>query len=176
MVKVNNYSFLKYLNFYDLVNKYNFKSIYLLPQVNKINLKIAIEQSIALKLQYKAFLFYYLYNFCCSKVILNFFIELKKKLKTVSLKSKIMVDISYKKIIDFLILLNFFINNKSINSHYIESKDNSNLTSGKPQYKSLYLIFSVPAIYFFNKINKKNMQINFNDLVINYKFLVKKLL
>lgn len=51
MIKTNNYSFLKYLNYYDLINKYNLKSVYLVPKINKVNLKVSIEQNLALKLK-----------------------------------------------------------------------------------------------------------------------------
>jgi hypothetical protein len=176
MIKTNNYSFLKYLNSYDLINKYNFKSIYLIPQVNKINLKITVEQNLTIKLkaQYKAFLFYYLYNFCCSKVILKFFTSLKKRIKTMTLKSKIIVDISYKKVFDFLISLIFLLNNKSLESTCTPALVTSNLISGKPQYKYLHLIFSAPVSIFFSKTNQNHPQINFNDLTVFFNFSLKK--
>lgn len=176
MIKINNYSFLKYLSYYDLVYKYNLKSIYLVPQINKISLKIAIEQNSAvnLKTQYKAFLFYYLSNFCCSKIILNFFTSLKKKLKTMSLKSRVIIDISYKKIFDFLISVIFFLNNKQLESKCTQTFSSLNYSSGKPQHQCLYLIFSTPASVFFNKTNKTNQQINFNDLTVFFNFTLKK--
>ena len=176
MIKTNNYSFLKYLSYYDLINKYSLKSIYLVPQINKINLKIAIEQNFAVKLksQYKAFLFYYLYNFCYSKIILNFFTSLKKRIKTMVLKSKIIIDISHKKIFDFLISLTFLLNNKSLESVCAQAPTTSNLTSGKPQHQHLYLIFSTPVSIFSSKTNQNNQQINFNDLTVFFNFSLKK--
>ena len=176
MIKTNNYSFLKYLSYYDLINKYSLKSIYLVPQINKINLKIAIEQNFAVKLksQYKAFLFYYLYNFCCSKIILNFFTSLKKRIKTMILKSKIILDISHKKIFDFLISLIFLLNNKSLESVCAQAPITSNLISGKPQHQHLYLIFSTPVSIFFSKTNQNHQQINFNDLTVFFNFSLKK--
>jgi hypothetical protein len=176
MIKTNNYSFLKYLSYYDLINKYSLKSIYLVPQINKINLKISIEQNFAVKLksQYKAFLFYYLYNFCCSKIILNFFTSLKKRIKTMILKSKIILDISHKKIFDFLISLIFLLNNKSLESVCAQAPITSNLISGKPQHQHLYLIFSTPVSIFFSKTNQNHQQINFNDLTVFFNFSLKK--
>jgi hypothetical protein len=176
MIKTNNYSFLKYLSYYDLINKYSLKSIYLVPQINKINLKISIEQNFAVKLksQYKAFLFYYLYNFCFSKIILNFFTSLKKRIKTMILKSKIILDISHKKIFDFLISLIFLLNNKSLESVCAQAPITSNLISGKPQHQHLYLIFSTPVSIFFSKTNQNHQQINFNDLTVFFNFSLKK--
>jgi len=176
MIKTNNYSFLKYLNYYDLIHKYSLKSIYLVPQINKINLKIAIEQNFAVKLkaQYKAFLFYYLYNFCCSKIILNFFTSLKKRIKTMTLKSKVIIDISHKKIFDFLISLIFLLNNKSIESTCAPALISSNLVSGKPQYQHLHLIFSTPVSIFSSKTNQNHQQVNFNDLTVFFNFSLKK--
>ena len=176
MIKTNNYGFLKYLSYYDLINKYSLKSIYLVPQINKINLKIAIEQNFAVKLkaQYKAFLFYYLYNFCCSKIILNFFTSLKKRIKTMTLKSKIIVDISHKKIFDFLISLVFLLNNKSLESTCAQATVTSNVTSAKPQYEHLHLIFSTPASMFSSKTNQNHQQITFNDLTVFFNFSLKR--
>ena len=175
MIKTNNYSFLKYLNYYDSINKYSLKSIYLVPQINKINLKIAIEQNFAVKLkaQYKAFLFYYLYNFCCSKIILNFFTSLKKKVKTMTLKSKIILDISHKKIFDFLISLTFLLNNKVLESSSTPVSCISNATSGKPQYEHLHLLFSIPLSIFSSKTNQNRQEINFNDLTLFFNFSLK---
>ncbi len=176
MIKTNDYSFLKYLSCYDLINKYNLKSIHLVPQINKVNLKIAIEQSVAVKLksQYKAFLFYYLYNFCSSKIILNFFTSLKKRIKTMTLKSKVVIDISQKKVFDFLISLIFLLNNKSLESVCAQKMISSNAKSGKPQYEHLYLIFSAPLSTFFSKTNQNQQQINFNDLTVSFDFSLKK--
>ena len=176
MIKTNNYSFLKHLSHCDLINKYNLKSVYLVPQINKINLKIAVEQNFAVKLkaQYKAFLFYYLYNFCCSKIILNFFTSLKKRVKTMTLKSKIIIDISHKKLFDFLISLIFLLNNKPLESNYTTSFATFNLISGKPQYQHLHLIFSTPASVFSSKTNQNYQQINFNDLTVFFNFSLKK--
>lgn len=176
MIKTNNYSFLKYLNSYDLINKHNLKSVYLVPQINKINLKIAVEQNFAVKLkaQYKAFLFYYLYNFCCSKVILKFFTSLKKRVKIMTLKSKIIVDISHKKVFDFLISLIFLLNNKSFDSICAPALVTSNRRSGKPQHQHLHLIFSTPVSIFFSKTNQNHEQTNFNDLTVFFNFSLKK--
>jgi hypothetical protein len=176
MIKINNYSFLKYLSSYDLINKYSLKSIYLVPQINRINLKIAVEQNFAIKLkaQYKAFLFYYLYNFCCSKIILNYFTSLKKRIKTMTLKSKIIIDISHKKTFDFLISLLFLLNNKSLESVCAPALVTSNLISGKPQHQHLHLIFSTPISVFSNKTNQNSHQINFNDLTVFFNFSLQK--
>lgn len=175
MIKTNNYSFLKYLNYYDLINKYSLKSIYLVPQLNKITLKIAIEQNFAVKLkaQYKAFLFYYLHNFCCSKIILNFFTSLKKRVKTMTLKSKIIIDISHKNIFDFLISLMFVLNNKSLEATCAPALCSSTAMSGKPQYEYLHLLFSTPASAFSSKTNQNHQQINFNDLTVFFNFSLK---
>lgn len=175
MIKTNNYSFLKYLSYYDLIQKYSLKSIYLVPQVNKITLKIAVEQSFAVKLkaQYKIFLFYYLQTFCCSKIILNFFTNLKKRLKTMVLKTKIIIDISQTKIMDFLISLIFFLNNKVLDTKYLPALSRSNTVSGKPQYEHLHLIFLASASLFSSKTNQKQQQINFNDLTVLFKFSLK---
>jgi|TARA_Y100000782_G_scaffold115222_1_gene155690 hypothetical protein len=175
MIKKNNYSFLKYLNYYDSINKYSLKSIHLVPQINKINLKISIEQNVAVKLkaQYKAFLFYYLHNFCCSKIVLNFFTSLKKKVKTMTLKSKVIIDISHKKIFDFLISLTFLLNNKLLKSSYTPALFVSNATSGKPQYEYLHLLFSSPLDIFSSKTNQSQQQISFNDLTVDFNFSLK---
>lgn len=175
MIKTNNYSFLKYLNYYDSINKYSLKSIYLVPQINKVNLKIAIEQNSAIKLkaQYKAFLFYYLQNFCCSKIILNFFVSLKKKIKTMTLKSKIILDVSHKKIFDLLISLVFILNNKAFDSSFISSLPIFNATSGKPQCEQLHFLFSTPLAIFFPKTNQNRQEINFNDFILFFNFSVK---
>ena len=172
MIKTNNYSFLKYLNYYDLASKYNLRSIYLVPQISKISLKIITEQSFTTKLkaQYKAFLFYYLYNFCCSKVVLNFFTNLKKKLKTTTLKSKVIVDISNKKHFDFLISLVFFLNNKILEPIFSPALCNFNLASGKPHYQYLYFNFSTFGSNFFKS---SSQNINFNELAISFDFTVK---
>lgn len=175
MIKANNYSFLKYLNYYDLANKYNLKSIYLVPQISKISLKIITEQSFTtkLKLQYKAFLFYYLYNFCCSKVILNFFTSLKKKLKTTTLKSKVLIDISNKTQLDFLISLVFFLNNKVLEPIFSPSLCNFNLASGKPHYQYLYFTFSTFGSNFFRNSNQNTQSVNFNELSVCFDFTIK---
>jgi len=176
MIKTNDYSFLKYLSYYDLIHKYNLKSIYLIPQINQINLKISIDQSSALKLkfQYKAFLFYYLYNFCSSKIFLKFYTSLKKRIKTMTLKSKVILNISYKRVFDFLMSLTFLFSNKSFESKCGQNLITSNNVSGKPQYQHLYLVFSSPISIFFKKTNQSNQQINFNDLTVSFDFSLKK--
>jgi hypothetical protein len=176
MIKTNDYSFLKYLSNYDLIHKYNLKSIYLVPQINKINLKISIEQSSALKLkaQYKAFLFFYLYNFCSSKIFLKFYTSLKKRIKTMTLKSKVILHISSKKKFDFLLSLIFLLNNKSVESNCAHNLLTSNAISGKLQYQHLYLIFSTPVSTFFNKSYQNNQQLNFQDLTVFFDFSLKK--
>jgi hypothetical protein len=177
MIKTNNYSFLKYLSYYDLINKYSLKSIYLVPQLDKITLKIAIEQNFAVKLkaQYKAFLFYYLHNFCCSKIILNFFTSLKKRVKTMTLKSKITIDISHKKIFEFLISLMFLLNNKSLDITCAPALRSFNAISGKPQYEHLHLLFATPASIFSSKSNQNHQQINFTDLTVFFNFSLKNI-
>ena len=175
MVKINNYSFLKYLNYYDLINKYSLKSVFLVPRINKINLNISIEQKTVVKLksEYKAFLFYYLHNFCCSKIILNFFTSLKKKLKVMTLSSKVIIDISHKKIFDFIIFLIFLLNNKPLKSKYSQSLVSSGLVSGKPQHQYLYLVFSIPTSIFSSEIEKNKQSINFSNLTMFLNFSLK---
>jgi len=175
MIKTSNYSFLKYLNYYDSINKYNLKSIYLVPKINKIHLKIAIEQNFAVKLkaQYKAFLFYYLHNFCCSKIILNFFTSLEKKVKTMTLKSRIILDIPHKKKFNFLISLIFLLHNKVLESSSTPISQSSNVNSGKPQYEHLHLLFSSPLSIFSSKTNQNRQEITFNDLTLFFKFSLK---
>lgn len=175
MFKTNNYSFLKYLNYYDSINKYSLKSIYLAPKINKINLKIVIEQNFVVKLkaQYKAFLFYYLHNFCCSKIILNFFTSLKKKVKTMTLKSKIIIDVSHNFFFNFLIYLTFLLNNKHLESTFTSTLSSSNTLSGKPQYENLHLLFSAPLDIFFSKTNQNRQELNFNDLTLFFNFSLK---
>jgi hypothetical protein len=90
------------------------------------------------------------------------------------LKSKIILDISHKKIFDFLISLIFLLNNKSLESVCAQAPITSNLISGKPQHQHLYLIFSTPVSIFFSKTNQNHQQINFNDLTVFFNFSLKK--
>ena len=173
MIKTNNYSFLKYLNHYDLANKYNLKSIYLVPQISKISLKVISEESSTLKFKekYNALLFYYLYNFQCSKVVIN----LLKKLKKLTGKVIVSVDVSNKKQFDFLISLVFFLNNKVLKPTFSSALCNFNLASGKPHYQYLYFTFSTFVSNFIrtskSKISLDN--IYFYELPISFDFAVK---
>ena len=91
-----------------------------------------------------------------------------------TLKSKIIVDISHKKIFDFLISLVFLLNNKSLESTCAQATVTSNVTSGKPQYEHLHLIFSTPASMFSSKTNQNHQQITFNDLTVFFNFSLKR--
>jgi hypothetical protein len=91
-----------------------------------------------------------------------------------TLKSKIIIDISHKKIFDFLISLIFVLNNKSFKPTCSLASRISNITSGKPQYEHLHLIFSTPVSVFSNKTNQSQQQINFNDLTVFFDFSLKK--
>lgn len=91
-----------------------------------------------------------------------------------TLKSKVIIDISHKKIFDFLISLIFLLNNKSIESTCAPALISSNLVSGKPQYQHLHLIFSTPVSIFSSKTNQNHQQVNFNDLTVFFNFSLKK--
>lgn len=110
MVKIINYNFLKYFQSLDLMYKYSIKSVFRLPTIKKINLKIFSIQNTSGKIQfhYKAFLFFYLVNFCFSKICLKFFIKSQKRLKTISLQSNISLNISPKYLFDFLLYFSCF--------------------------------------------------------------------
>ena len=56
-----------------------------------------------------------------------------------TLKSKVILNISYKKVFDFLMSLTFLFNNKPFESKYGQNLITSNNVSGKPQYQYLYL-------------------------------------
>ena len=177
MVKKVNYSFLKYLNCYDLISKYNLKSIYLVPQVNKIGLKIVLDQSLSVKLKshYKVFLFYYLYNFCYSKITLSFFTHLKKRSTTV-LESKFFIDISYKVFFDFLISLVFLLNNKTVPLSYSTTSSSFNFISGKPYSQYSCLSFPVFTSLFFGKVNQNQQETDFNGLTVYFNFSANNLM
>lgn len=91
-----------------------------------------------------------------------------------TLKSKVILNISYKKVFDFLMSLTFLFCNKSFESKCGQNLITSNNVSGKPQYQHLYLVFSSPISIFFKKTNQSNQQINFNDLTVYFDFSLKK--
>ena len=91
-----------------------------------------------------------------------------------TLKSKIIIDISHKKIFDFLISLIFLLNNKSLKPTCTPVLRTSNITSGKPQYEHLHLIFFAPVSIFSGKTNQNQQQVNFNDLTVFFDFSLKK--
>ena len=90
-----------------------------------------------------------------------------------TLKSKITIDISHKKIFDFLISLMFLLNNKPLDITCTPALRSSNAISGKPQYEHLHLLFSTPASLFSSKTNQNHQQINFNDLTVFFNFSLK---
>lgn len=180
MVKTINYSFLKYFRSFDLLYKYRVKSVFTLPVIKKINLKIFSVQNSSGKLQfhYKAFLFFYLANFCFSKICLKFFIKSQKRLKTISLKSNISLNISPKYFFDFLILFSFYIPNKLSNIKFGQFFSTINtMLSGKPSAINHYLSFSSPGSSFLSTFTKKKLQqLNFNNLTISFQFVIPKFL
>lgn len=91
-----------------------------------------------------------------------------------TLKSKVILNISYKRVFDFLMSLTFLFNTKSFESKCGQNLITSNNVSGKPQHQHLYLVFSSPISSFFKKTNQTNQQINFNDLTVSFDFSLKK--
>jgi hypothetical protein len=178
MVKIINYSFLKYFQSFDLLYKYRVNSIFVVPVIKKINLKIFSIQNSSGKIQfhYKAFLFFYLANFCFSKICLKFFIKSQKRLKTISLKSNISLNISPKYFFDFLILFSFFLPTKLNNfkfGQFISSRNT--FFSGKPSNEKNYLSFSSAGSSFLSTFTKKKLQqLNFNNLTLSFQFLIPK--
>jgi hypothetical protein len=176
MQKTLNFNFLKYLNYCDLINKYNFKSIYNIPRCENITLKVFIKQLLLTKfaeLQLISFLFLYLSGFKNAYLGLKFIKALSKS-KSIQYTSQIFFSVGKKKLLEYFFNI-FLVLNKNIQTFSSYSDKNIySKSNGKVLYQNLHLITFFKASSFIEKKDQISSNLNFNNLKIFGLFKIKK--
>ncbi len=153
------YNLIKYLNQCDLINKYNFKSLYTIPFCKNIVIELKIKTFIKQLIeQSQSFLCCYILFFQKPKILCHF--NKKKTEKIQQAKLKIFVTIQKKKVIEFL--QSFFLRDW-------RSQSTSNffkIFCNKDQTTTVE-IFTLSSIFFIDT-NIKNS--NFNKIKFKFFF------
>jgi hypothetical protein len=167
MNKQINYNTFTLLNNYDLLNKFNFKSIYEFPAHKTAEFKTFLKDGSLAKvtqLQVESFFFFYLLGLNNIHLDLNYVASSTGRSRSVLVESNIKSKILKQGLSDFL--FNFYlIINKSSRSFVVS--ENSLITSeksGKPVNKKFNVISYLPANLLVEK--REQVLINFNDLKI----------
>lgn len=166
MLKPFNYTNSKILNNYDLINKFNFKSIYELPHYTKIESKIFIKNSSLIKvtdLQMQSIYYYYLLGLI--NVYLKFnYVALNSvaRLRSVSIESEIKSKISRHLLFDFL--FNYYLILNKISRSFILLQDFSYISKKSGKLNLFNLMFYIPANTLIEK--REQLVISFDDLKI----------
>lgn len=168
MFKSLNYRTNKALNNYDLINKFNFKSIYELPNYNTIEIKNFIKNSSLVKvteLQMQSLFFYYLLGMFCVSLQFNYVaLNSAARLRSVSIESKIKTKVLKYLILDFL--FNYYLILNKLPRSFVLFQDFYSISnfSGKPKSKYFNLISYLPANTLIE--NREQVLIKFDDLKI----------
>lgn len=149
MTRYQNFQFLHYLNYIDLLNKFTSNNYYLIPSITKISLKIFLKgllNSNFINLYLKNFLLLYL--FCSNNIFTKVkFIKNKNKNKLKTFKINIILYYSFmKKKIYFSIFNFFFLFKKFIRPFFFSKYPlNYSFYSGKLLYFLIKIIIFVPS-------------------------------
>lgn len=166
MHKQINYNFSIKLNNYDLINKFNIKSIYELPVYTKIELKTFIKENSIEKttrLQLESFFLFYILGL--NKIYLKFnyitqsAIYLRSTLIESELKSVVLKQLVFDFLFNFYLLLNKFFRSCILSKGPLNFSKN-----GKPKNKNFNLISYLPGDLLLEK--REQTLINFNDLKV----------
>ena len=167
MVKPINYNTFKLLNNYDLLNKFNFKSVYEFPIYDKIELKTFIKDSSLGKitqLQIESFFFYYILGLTNTFLKFKYIAQSAGYLRSVLIESEMKSIVLKHLILDFLFNFYLILNKTSRSCTTSESFLIFSKTSGKPLYKKFNLISYFSGDLLVEKREQK--LINFNDLKV----------
>lgn len=168
MFKQINYNSCKYLNNYDLINKFNFKSIYEIPSYNKIEIKNFAKDSSLSKiteLQTKSIFLYYLLGLLHISLKFNFVaLSAATRLRSVSIESTIQSRVVKHLLLDFL--FNYYLILNKLSSSFILYEDSFLISKshGKPKLKKFNLISYIPANALIE--TREQVSIKFDDLKI----------
>lgn len=182
-----------YLSNCDLINKYNLKSVYDTPKLDKIILDFnlvdflnAIDSSSAKEqtdsnIQIKAFIVFYILTEYASYINFNKSLTAIKKLKISENNYSLKISINSFKELDFF-LFSFFVENwsKLLLEDYLlfKKQDSLAILEKKPLNKNFVYSTVVPSNCFFtldNYFNKTNSGINSKNLNIKINFVFKNL-
>ena len=181
-----------YLSNCDLINKYNLKSVYNTPKLDKIILDFnlvdflnAIDSSSAKEqtdsnIQIKAFIVFYILTEYASYINFNKSLTAIKKLKISENNYSLKISINSFKELDFF-LFSFFVENwsKLLLEDYLlfKKQDSLAILEKNPLNKNFVYSTIVPSNCFFtldNYFNKTNSGINSKNLNIKINFVFKK--
>lgn len=166
MHKQINYNFSIHLNNYDLLNKFNFKSIYEFPSYNKIELKTFIKENSIEKttrLQLESFFLFYILGLNNIYLKFNYITQSAKYLRSTLIKSEVKSIVLKQLMFDFL--FNFYLLlNKFFRSCILSKSPLIFSKSGKPKNKNFNLISYFPGDLLLEK--REQILINFNELKV----------
>lgn len=168
MIKRINYNACQYLNKFDLINKFNFKSIYEIPSHSKIEIKNFVKNSSLSKItesQMRSMFFYYLLGFIHISLKFNFVVlSASARLRSISIESTIQSTIVKHLLLDFL--FNYYLCLNKLSSSFVLYEDLFLVSKlhGKPQFKLFNLISYIPANVLIEA--REQFAIKFDDLKI----------
>jgi len=172
-----NYNFIKYFNNCDLIYKYSLKSIYLIPECNKIQFNIFFKESNLSsnseisKTQINSILFLYLYSTNNIHINTNYIQSISKN--SLSADILLFVSITKKKIFKYFFNL-FLILNKLTQPFSISESKNYFSLKNKLKDQYLTLNFKLPVFHFIG--NRESENFNFNLPKIKTNIELKRVL
>lgn len=170
MSKQLNYNNCKYLNNYDLLNKFNFKSIYEIPSYKKIEVKSFIKEKSLLQitqLQLKTIFFYYTLGFNNIFLNLNYkAANTSTRFRSISIESDIKANVTKNLTLDFLFNLYFILSKVSRPFVLSQHKTSFSKKSGKSNFNVCNLTFYLPPTLLLE--NREQALVKFKD----FKFFI----
>ena len=202
LFRYTNLNFLKFINHYDLINKYSYKNFYLIPYYTKLSFKIFLKGLFNLKTFKKYLINFLLLYFCCfnfPQTSLKLFKLKNRKQRIYKVKLFLNYYVMKKKILLTIYNL-FFLFNKFIRPFFFSiQKNNFSIFGGKLFFCNIKIIVFLPqtllvdsneqkflkflkkskiflTISLKNIVQKKYCNFFFDNLIINKKFLKNFLL
>lgn len=147
--KYINLKFLNNLNYCDLLQKFNYKTYYIIPKLNKLTLKIYLKGSlntIFLNLYLKNFLLLYFFCFNLISSSLKFKKIRRRKLKSYSVKLWLSYSFTKKKILSSIFNF-FFLFKKFLRPFYFSNKlQTHSFFSGRLKTLTSKIITFIPGL------------------------------
>lgn len=175
MLKQINYNSFTSLNSYDMLNKFNLKSIHEFPVYQTFELKTFIKEGSLVKatrLQMESFFLFYILGLNNVYLNFNYVTFSAARLHSVLIKSEVKSRVLKHLLLDFL--FNFYLIINKYSRSYIISENALVFSkkSGKPMHKKINLISYLPANLLVEK--REQTLINFNDLKIFISFQINQ--
>lgn len=177
MQKHTNFQFIKYLNYCDTLNKFNYLSLYAIPKHIEIQYKSFIYElhfEILKNLQMKSELLFLLYGFSTTYLNLCKIRFGKRKNRRVYYSAQVYFSITKKRIWEELFNLSFLLEISSNLTHLSFSPKHAlSHSSGKLKYQYISLVTFLPAFCLIEQ-KEQNKHVNFKDLkiFIDFKFKI----